>query len=62
MAQKVNKLPAMQEPQVQSLGWEEPLEKGMETHCSILAWEISWTSLAGYSPWGCKRVEYYLAI
>ena len=46
----------MQETQVQSLGWEDPLEKGMETHSSILAWEISWTSLAGYSPWGCKEL------
>ena len=33
----------MQETQVQTLGWEDPLEKGMETHCSILAWRIPWT-------------------
>ena len=38
--QVVKNLPAMQESQVQSLGWEEPLEKGMATHCSILAWRI----------------------
>ena len=35
--------PAIQETQVQSLGQEEPLEKGMATHSSILAWEIPWT-------------------
>ena len=36
-----------QETQVQSLSWEEPLEKGMATHSSILAWEITWTEEAG---------------
>ena len=40
VAQMVNNLPAMQETCVQSLGWEDPLEKGMATHCSILAWRI----------------------
>ena len=40
MAQKVQNLPAMQETQVQSLGLEDPLEKGMATHFSILAWRI----------------------
>ena len=35
--------PAMQETQIQSLGWEDPLEKGMATHSSILAWRIPWT-------------------
>ena len=35
--------PAMQETQIQSLGQEDPLEKGMVTHSSILAWEIPWT-------------------
>ena len=39
MAQSVKNLTAMQETQVQSLGWEDPLEKEMETHSSILAWE-----------------------
>ena len=42
MAQMVKKLPAMWETQVQSLGWEDPLEKGMATHFSILAWRIPW--------------------
>ena len=39
----VRNLPAMQETQVQSLGQEDPLEKGMATHSSVLAWGISWT-------------------
>ena len=34
--------PAIQEPSVQSLGWEDPLEKGMANHSSILAWRIPW--------------------
>ena len=47
MAQKVKNLPAMQESRVQSLGQENPLEKGMVTHSSILAWEISQTEELG---------------
>ena len=43
----VKNLPAMQEMQVQSLGWEDPLEKGMATHSSILAWRIPWTEEPG---------------
>ena len=43
----VKNLPAMQETQIQSLGWEDPLEKGMATHSSILAWSIPWTEEAG---------------
>ena len=39
----VKNLPAMQEAQVQSLGWENALEEGMATHSSILAWRIPWT-------------------
>ena len=39
--------PAMQETWVPSLGWEDPLEKGMATHSSILAWEIPWTKEPG---------------
>ena len=41
--------PAMQETHVQSLGWEDPLEKGMATHSSILAWEIPWTEGAWWA-------------
>ena len=43
MAQMVKNLPAIRETQVQTLGWEDPLEKGVDTHSSILAWEILWT-------------------
>ena len=43
IAQLVKNLPAVQETPVQSLGWEDPPEKGKATHSSILAWRISWT-------------------
>ena len=47
MAQIVKNLPAMWEMQVRSLGREDPLEKGMATHSSILAWRITWTEEPG---------------
>ena len=49
----------MQETWVRSLGWEDPLEKEMATHSSILAWVIPWTEEAGrlYSPWGHKELD-----
>ena len=48
----------MRETQVGSLGWEDPLEKGMTTHSSILAWKIPWKkNLSGYSPWGRKELD-----
>ena len=48
--------------QIQPLGWEDPLEKGMATHSSILAWKShEQRSVAGYSPWGCKRDRHHLA-
>ena len=43
VAQLVKNLPAMQETWVQSLGWEDPLEKGKATHSSTLVWRIPWT-------------------
>ena len=43
VAQMVNNLPAMQETPVQLLGWEDPLEKRMDTHSNIFAWRIPWT-------------------
>ena len=49
----VKNLPAVQEPLVQSLGWEDPLEKGRATHSTILAWEILRTD----SLWGCKESD-----
>ena len=61
MVQAVKNLPAMQETWVRSLNWEDPLEKTMATHSSILAWRIPWTEepggLQGYSPWGCKELD-----
>ena len=51
----VKDLPVMQETQVRFLCWEDPLEKEIATHSSILAWRIPWTEEpAGYSPWGRK--------
>ena len=50
--------PAKQETQVQSLGWEDPLEKGMATHSSILAWIIPWTEeLGGLQSWSHKESD-----
>ena len=46
-AQTVKNLPAMWQTQVQSLGWEDPLEKEMATHSSILAWRIPWMEELG---------------
>ena len=57
MAQTVKNLPAMCETQVQSLGGEDPLEKEMATHSSILAWRISWTEESGgLQSMGSQRV------
>ena len=47
MAQTVKNLPVMQETQVRSLDWEDPLEEGMATHSGILAWRILWTEEPG---------------
>ena len=57
VAQAVKNLSAMQETQVQSLGWEDPLEKGTATHSSILAWRIPWTEEpGGLQSMGWQRV------
>ena len=53
MAQMVKNLPAMQETRVQSLDGEEPLEKGMASHSSILAWKVPWTE----EPSGLQSME-----
>ena len=49
----------MPETKVRSLSWEDPLEKGMATHSSILAWRIPWTEELGglCSPWGGKELD-----
>ena len=57
VAQMVKNLPEMWETQVQSLGQEDPLEKGMATHSSILGWEIPWTEEpGGLQSMGSQRV------
>ena len=57
-AQMVN-LPVMQETWVQFLGWVDPLEKGMATHSSTLAWEIPWTEESGgLQSMGSQKVRY----
>ena len=54
----VKDLPAVQETWVRFLGQEDPLEEGMATHSSILAWKVPWTEEPeGYSPWG-RRIRY----
>ena len=54
VAQLVKNLPAMREAWVQSLGWEDPLEKGKATHSSILAWRSPWT----IQSMGSQRVRH----
>ena len=54
---KKKRICLMQETPVRSLGGEEPLEKEMATHSSILAWEIPWTAEPGYHPWGHKELD-----
>ena len=59
MAQMVKNLPAMPETGIRSLGWEDPLEKGMATHSSILAWGIPWTEETGeLQSMGSQRVRH----
>ena len=59
MAQRVENLPAMQETWVQFLDQEDPLEKGMVTHCSILAWRITRTEEPGGLQYmGLQRVRH----
>ena len=58
VAQMVKNLPAMQETWVWSLGWEDPLEKGMAIHSTFLPGEFHrQRSLVGYSPWACKELD-----
>ena len=62
MAQMIKSLPTTQEAQVQSLGWEDPLEKAMVTHSSVLAWKIPWTEdpsgLQSMGSLGSQRVRH----
>ena len=58
MAQTVKNPPANPETWVPSLGWEDPLEEGMATHSSILAWRIPWTEEpSGLQTRGCKESD-----
>ena len=58
VAQTVKNVPSVQETWVRSLGWEDPLEKGMATHSSILAWRIPWTEEpGGLQSVGSQRVR-----
>ena len=57
MAQRLKNLPAVQETQVGSLGWEDPLEEEMATHSSTLVWEIPWAEEpSGLLSKGSQRV------
>ena len=59
LAQMVENSPTIQETRVRSLGWEDPLEKGMATHSSILAWRIPWTEEpGGLQSMGSQRVRH----
>ena len=58
----VKNLPALWETRVQSLGWEDPLEKGLATHSSILAWRVPWTEEPGrLQSVGLQKVGYRLS-
>ena len=58
VAQRLKHLPAMWETWVRSLGWEDPLEKEMATHSSVLAWRIPWTEeLGGLQSMGRKESD-----
>ena len=59
MAQRLKRLPAMLETWVRSLDWEDPLEKEMATHSSILAWRIPWAEEpGGLKSMGLQRIRH----
>ena len=59
VAQAVKNLPTMQETWIRSLGWEDPLEEGMATHSSILAWRSPWTEeVGGLQTMGLQRARH----
>ena len=58
MAQIVKNPPAIQETQIQSLGWEDPLEKGTAMHSNIPVWEIPWREPGGLQFMGSQRVKH----
>ena len=57
----VKNLPAAEDLQIRSLGWEDPLQKEIATHSSVLSWEIPWTEEpGGLQSMGCQRVRHHL--
>ena len=63
ITQMLKSLPEVLETQVQSLGWEDPLEKEMAANSSTLTWRIPWErNLGGYSPWGHKELDIYVSL
>ena len=56
----VKNLPAMWETQIKFLGWEDPLEKGMTNHSSILAWKNSWTTVHGVTKSRARLSNFHL--
>ena len=59
VAQMIKNLPAIQETWVLSLGWQDPMEKGMGTHSCIFAWRIPWTEeLGGLQSIGLQRIRH----
>ena len=62
VAQLVKNLPAMRETCVQSLGWEDPLEKGKATYSSILAWRIPWTIVHGVTKSRTQLSDFHFCI
>ena len=61
IAQLVKNPPAMQETLVQSLGWEDPLEKGKAAHSSILAWRIPWTVVHGVAKSQTRLSDFHFS-
>ena len=60
MGQLVKNSPAMRETWVESLSWEDPLEKGKATHSSILAWRIPWTTVHGVAKSWTRLSDFHL--
>ena len=60
MAEMVTNAPVIRETCVQSLGWEDPLEKGKATHSSILAWRIPWTTVHGITKSRTRLSDFHL--
>ena len=57
VAQMVKNLPSVQETQVRSLGWDDPLDKKETTYSSMLAWEMPWTEKPSRGPWTHKELD-----